>query len=41
LDAPDIAVIQDVHTILAMWNEDSPCPIDAHCRRIDDEVNGD
>ncbi|MHC4962529.1 MAG: COG1470 family protein [Planctomycetota bacterium] len=40
LDSQDIAVIQDVHTLFAAWNEETPCPIDAHCRVIDDEVNG-
>jgi hypothetical protein len=37
LDQEDIGMIQDAHTLLAMWNEDSPCPIDAHCIRHDDE----
>jgi hypothetical protein len=32
LDSEDPAVIQDTHMILAGLNEDSPCPIDAHCR---------
>ena len=40
LDSQDIGMIQDVHIILAMWNEDAPCPIDSQCRR-DDEVKDD
>ncbi|MHC4233251.1 MAG: hypothetical protein ACYSTW_11730, partial [Planctomycetota bacterium] len=41
LESGDPAMIQDLHALLSSWNEEFPCPIDAHCRRIDDEVNGD
>jgi hypothetical protein len=41
LDEQDIGMIQNLHTLLADWNEDSPCPIDAHCIRHDDVINGD
>ncbi|MHC5185355.1 MAG: hypothetical protein ACYSPI_13965, partial [Planctomycetota bacterium] len=40
LDSEDPAVIQDTHMVLASLNEDSPCPIDAHCR-VHDDINGD
>ena len=35
LESEDIATIQEVHGILAGWNEDSPCPINAHCEPED------
>lgn len=40
LDLESIADIQQLHMILAGFNEDSPCPIDAHCRRHDEITNG-
>jgi hypothetical protein len=36
LDQGDTAKVQELHTILVDLNEDSPCPINAHCQRFDD-----
>ena len=38
LDEQDIATIRNAYMLFAMWNEDAPCPIDAHCNRIDEPV---
>ncbi|MHC5184267.1 MAG: COG1470 family protein, partial [Planctomycetota bacterium] len=37
LATEDIAEIHDLHMILAGFNEDSPCPINAHCEVTDDD----
>jgi hypothetical protein len=39
LATEDPAEIQALHTILADWNENSPCPINAHCdvKDVDDD----
>jgi hypothetical protein len=45
LASEDVGTIQDLHTVLASLNEDSPCPISSDnanipCARHDDVING-
>ncbi len=43
LESEDIDMIQEIHGVLAGFNEDNPCPINAHCEveEDDDEVSID
>ena len=41
LDSEDVEMIHGLHTMLASYNEDTPCPINAHCQRMNDQINGD
>jgi hypothetical protein len=37
LATEDVDVIQELHGVLAGFNEDNPCPINAHCQLEDDD----
>ena len=39
LDSEDQATVQELHSVLAGFNEDYPCPINAHCERTEPIVN--
>jgi archaellum component FlaG (FlaF/FlaG flagellin family) len=37
LETEDVDIVQELHGVLAGFNEDSPCPINAHCDVIPDD----